>query len=107
MFLQPGSFNYGLVNRLGLRGIVRRLGQLLLGVVGGLVPRVTACGGLELGHSGIDGLVASSAPLIHLAEHGGRLEAGPWPFCQSPSRPIRPSYQVLYHVVPSGLSPTA
>ena len=55
---------------------MRRLGRLILGFVGGLVPQVTACGGLGLGHSGMDGVVTLPAPLIYLAEHGGRLEAG-------------------------------
>ena len=55
---------------------MRRLGRLILGIVGGLVPQVTACGGLGLGHSGMDGVVTLPAPLIYLAEHGGRLEAG-------------------------------
>ncbi len=66
----------GLVNRLGLRRIVRRLGQLVLGFVGGLVLQLTACGGLGFGHSGIDGVVALLAPLIYLGGHVGRLEAG-------------------------------
>lgn len=55
---------------------MRRLGQLFLGYVGGLVLRLTACGGLGLSHSGTDGVVALPAPLISLGGHVGRLEAG-------------------------------
>ena len=67
----------GLVNQLGLREIVWRLGRLVFGFVGGLVPRVMTWGSLGIGHNGMDGMFALPAPLIHQTEHEGRSEAGP------------------------------